>query len=180
MSDMANVVLHWISWDRGGYFGDIYALKDEIRRRHEEIFRRQPPIVREVDHADQREFALENIQQHGIVEGMPYSEQRRNQVRRLWRLNKSALHIHTDRDDMGLWEDWALGLAQGTSFFASAMRHVSMMVHHPLHNAFQQVAPIDADSRGLWLNKPEAWCSLTLGSLYKRRISIACTYVTYK
>lgn len=159
---------------------EIYTLKDEIRRRHEEIFQRQPRIVHEVDHAAQRESALENIQQYGIAEGIAYSEQRRNQVRRLWRLNKPALHIHIDRDDMGLWEDWALGLAQGTSFFASAMRHVGMMVHHPLHNAFQQVAPLNTEPQGVWLNKPEAWCSLTLGSLCKIRVSIACTYVTYK
>lgn len=43
-----------------------------IRRRHEEIFQRQPPIVREVDHVAQREAAYQNMVQHGIAEGVPY------------------------------------------------------------------------------------------------------------
>lgn len=74
----------------------------------------------------------------------------------LWRLNNPALHIHIPRDAMDNWMNWGLQLAEGSSYFASAMRHVQiMMQHHPLRNALQQMAPAIADPEGDWLNDQE-------------------------
>ncbi|KAJ8658217.1 hypothetical protein O0I10_006225 [Lichtheimia ornata] len=135
---------------------ELDELKTAINQRQEQLLAQQPPAVRRIEAAVAQWRALGNIQHHGIAEGAPHSPQRHRQLTRLWRLNKPALHIHIGRDAMEDWLNWGLQLVEGASFFASAMRHVGMRRHHPLHNALQQVAPPNADPDGERLNDPEA------------------------
>ncbi|CDH48923.1 predicted protein [Lichtheimia corymbifera JMRC:FSU:9682] len=149
LNGMVNAALNYLSfW--------ICNSPSQPSLRQEQLLAQQPPAVRRIEAAVAQWRALGNIQHHGIAEGAPNSAQRHQQLTTLWRLNKPALHIHIGRNAMNDWIKWGLHLVEGASFFASAMRHVGMKRHHPLHNALQQVAPPDADPEGEWLNDPEA------------------------
>lgn len=160
--------------------GELEELKATINERNRQVSAQQPRIISQVNAAVARQTALANVERHGRAAGLPNSQEREIQITRLWRENRPSLHIHIGRDAMAEWMNWARQLAQNQAYFPSAMRHVGMMQHHPLHNAFQQVAPPNADPNGEWLNDEDqlAAAALRWGELMRDRYLPADFYST--
>ncbi|KAJ3037765.1 hypothetical protein HDV00_001350 [Rhizophlyctis rosea] len=120
---------------------ELQKAKDELLAKFEKQRKQRggaEPIVRSDSYKGERgKIATARVERAGFAVEAPQSGERKQQVQTLWRLQPwdTMLHLREaqNREELAAeWKEWAMGRAEGTSYFMASMQ-ASLASKHDVH-----------------------------------------------